>query len=222
MAIQVRPVTPARWADFQELFQSKGCPHYCWCMPYRDRKSHEMDKAQRKNAMRKRVRQGVPVGVLAYDGKEPIGWCSAAPRESYEKLERSTSMPRQSTKPTWTILCLFVKRSHRGQGVPARLVEGAIPYARRKGAQEVEAYPYDTAGITSRHRGHSGLYQKAGFLRDGRRWVRKTRGDGPAHRRLGGTSDARPRTPATSAAKRPRKTGNDRRTLRGSARNSLK
>src|SRR5687768_13052351 len=119
MAIVVRPVTPSKWDDFVRLFTGKGCPHYCWCMPYRDRRSHEMDKKQRRAAMRERVKGGVPVGVLAYDGDEPIGWCSIGPRQTFPKLEHSRVMPRVDDEPTWTILCLFVRRDHRGQGVTA-------------------------------------------------------------------------------------------------------
>lgn len=80
-------------------------------------------------------------------------------------------MPRVDHEPTWTVLCFFVRRSHRGKGTVRALLDGALRYARSKGARVVEAYPYDTAGITSRHRGHSREFRAAGFRREGKRWA---------------------------------------------------
>ena len=121
--------------------------------------------------MRKSVTNGTPIGVLAYVADEPVGWCSVAPRETYVKLERSRTMPRVSDAPTWTVLCFYVQRAHRAQGVSLALLRGAVTYALDSGAQEIEGYPYDTAGISSRHRGHSRLFRRAGFRLSGKRWL---------------------------------------------------
>lgn len=169
----VRPVTQANWSNFERLFSQRGAPHYCWCGPYRFRGNQHLDKNERKSGMRRLVTDAVPIGVLAYHDDEPVGWCSVAPRESYEKLERSHTMPRV-TDPgtaTWTVLCFFVLRAMRGRGVVHALLSGAIEYARSEGARVIEGYPFDTAGITSTHLGHSSVFQKAGFHRGvGRRW----------------------------------------------------
>jgi len=84
-------------------------------------------------------------------------------------------MPRvtRPDEPTWTVMCFFVPRDHRGEGVTRALVEGAIEYARAEGAAVLEAYPFDTAGISSTHRGHSSVFAAAGFTRDGLRWSRR-------------------------------------------------
>ena len=103
--VRVEPVTADTLPDFERLFEARGSPHYCYCAIHRFREAHEFDLAQRRAALRRSVRRGIPIGVLAYRGDEPIGWCSIAPRESYVKLERSRTMPRVSNAPTWTILC---------------------------------------------------------------------------------------------------------------------
>lgn len=127
------------------------------------------------------VTRGTSIGVLAYDGDEPIGWCSIAPRESYVKLRRSRTMPRVTDPETttWTVLCFFVPRPRRGTGVTRALLEGAIAYARAQGAAVVEGYPYDTAGISATHRGHSRVFRALGFVQDhgGRRWALALRHD---------------------------------------------
>lgn len=159
----------------ERLFEGRGCPKYCWCTPYRfAERLDRADAAARKEAMRQRVAANGPVGILLYDGDEPVGWCSVAPRESYERLDNSTSMPRVDGRKTWTILCFFVRRDHRGAGATRVLADGAVAYARSKGAEVVEGYPFDTAGVTSTHRGHSTVFAAAGFERDGprsRRWA---------------------------------------------------
>src|SRR6185369_5232211 len=97
---------------------------------------------------------------------------SVAPRTSFARLGRSRTMPLASSAVVWTINCLFIQKPFRGQGVAALLVDAAAGYARDQGAQELEAYPYDTAGISSTHQGHSSLYAGCGFAQgEGRRWV---------------------------------------------------
>jgi hypothetical protein len=122
--------------------------------------------------MRAAVAAGTPVGVLAYDGDTVVGWCSVAPREAYEGLARSRSMPASGTEPTWTVLCLFVPRPWRGKGVVAELLAGAVRYAAANGAAVVEGWPHDTAGTSSRHRGRAADFGVAGFQQEGWRWVR--------------------------------------------------
>lgn len=173
--LTTRPVTKANVADFEALFSSKGCPGYCWCAPYRFKDAHTMDRDAKRDAMLETVSAGTPIGILAYRGGTPIAWCSIAPRQTYAKLERSRTMPDAGEPDTWTILCLFIQRPERGTGVAAALVDGALRHAFTAGAAVVEAYPRDTAGITSTHYGHSALFAAAGFRREGatRRWVRR-------------------------------------------------
>ncbi len=135
------------------------------------------------------VGAGTPVGVLAYDSDDPVGWCSVAPRETYARLTRSRTMPRATDAgtSTWTILCFFVPRGRRGQGVTSVLLDGALAYAAAEGAQVVEAYPWDTAGTSATHRGHSSVFAAAGFTRDGRRWTREV-GPGADHDEAGRTT----------------------------------
>lgn len=168
----IRPVAAETWDDFARLFEARGGPHHCWCSIHRFPRVHRMSSAEKRDSMHRLVKGAVPIGVLAYDGEMPVGWCSIAPRETYAKLERSRTMPRVTAAetPTWTVLCFFVPRPHRGRGITHALLRGAISYARSKGAGVLEGYPFDSAGISSTHRGHSSVFQEGGFQRDGRRW----------------------------------------------------
>lgn len=168
--IEVHPVTPERWDDFAALFEGRGGPRYCWCTPYRRPRGPDIGRDAKKALMQGLVQHATPIGVLAYDEGEAVGWCSVAPRETYPRLERSRTMPRVSEGPTWTVLCFFVRSSHRRAGVTRRLLRGAVEYAGAEGARMVEGYPFDTAGLSSRFYGHSSIFQALGFQQDGRRW----------------------------------------------------
>ncbi|WP_219974697.1 GNAT family N-acetyltransferase [Rubrobacter xylanophilus] len=141
MELTVRPVAAENLNDFVALFESRGAPHFCWCTLYRMPDQRLLSNAEKKEAMCNMLHEGIPVGVLAYDGERPIGWCSVAPRETYKRLDRSRTMPRVTPAdlPTWTILCFFVLRTYRSKGVAKRLLEGAVAYARAQGAQVIEA-----------------------------------------------------------------------------------
>jgi len=68
MKLELIPVNQERWPDFELLFESKGGPHYCWCMAWRkiDVDSQDSAKANKKALMRRRIDEGSPVGILAY------------------------------------------------------------------------------------------------------------------------------------------------------------
>lgn len=63
--------------------------------------------------------------------------------------------------------CLRVRPGHRGRGVSHRLLDGAVAYARSKGAPAVEGYPVDNAGAkvdaTMAYVGTRTLFEQAGF-----------------------------------------------------------
>lgn len=182
--VKVVGVTTETWKQFQDFFSSKGCPGFCWCAAYRFFDAPKMSRDQKKSAMHRRVKRGVPVGVVALRDEQAVGWCSIAPRASMERLETSKNMPVVNDK-AWTLLCLFVRRADRGEGLGHALIEGALRYARKHRVREVEAYPCDTAGMRknakgddpSMHFGHSAMFKACGFEREGRtrRWVKKLR-----------------------------------------------
>lgn len=96
-----------------------------------------------KRAFKKLVMQGKPPGVLAYAGKDPIGWCAVAPREEYPALERSRVLGPVDDKPVWSVSCFFVVREFRRKGVSVPLLRAAVKFARSQGAKIVEGYPQD-------------------------------------------------------------------------------
>ncbi len=99
--------------------------------------------AGNKRAFKKLVARGRPPGVLAYAGKQPVGWCAVAPREDYPALERSRVLAPVDDKVVWSVSCFFIARDFRRQGVSVPLLQAAVKFAKSQGAKIVEGYPQD-------------------------------------------------------------------------------
>jgi ribosomal protein S18 acetylase RimI-like enzyme len=118
------------------------------------------------------VESGKPPGLLGYRGKVPVGWVSLGPREDYAKLRRSPVMKPVDERPVWSIICFVVPLQYRHQGVARALLEGAIAYARKRGAALLEAYPVDKPGRSNDDAmwfGAKSMYDAAGFEEVARR-----------------------------------------------------
>lgn len=150
--MNVLPLTPGRWPDLVELFERRGprggfrnAPGYgCWCMYWRDRSLEHGEP--KKEALGALVRQGRETGLVAYDGSEPVGWVSIAPREEYRELLRSPQYrPRDDEPGVWAIVCFLVDKAARRRGVADALLDAAVARAAQGGASRVEAYAHTTA-----------------------------------------------------------------------------
>lgn len=106
------------------------------------RKDYEAGKgAKNQERLSRLVHEGKPTGLIAYEGEQPVAWCSVAPRAQYLRLRRSRAMQAADDRPLWTIMCLFVAPSHRRQGLTVRLLNEAARWALSQGAPGVEAFP---------------------------------------------------------------------------------
>ena len=178
--LTVRPLTADRWADLEALFAARGCSaaRHCWCIHYRRTgrtpgpSGGRTREAANRAALQALSRSKQPPGLIAYRGREPVGWVSLGPREDFRRLERSSVMKPVDDTPVWSIVCFVVPAEHRGQGVARRLLEGAISHARRRGATMLEAYPVDRperASDDAMWFGSKSMYDAADFAEVARR-----------------------------------------------------
>lgn len=147
LRLDVVPLTPERWEDFEQLFGPRGACGGCWCMtPRLTRSEYERLKGEgNRQAMRELVESGTVPGLLAYRDGRPVAWCSIEPRSRFSSLARSRILKPLDERPVWSIVCLFVAKAQRGQGVSRRLIGEAVKYAAAQGADCVEAYPVEPA-----------------------------------------------------------------------------
>lgn len=117
-------------------------------------------------AFKQIVERGEVPGLLAYAGGKPVGWCSVGPRETFSALERSRTLKRVDNEPVWSVVCFFVARGYRRQGLTAQLLKAAIDYVRQQGGKIVEGYPHRPSKKQADVFVYTGLasaFEKVGF-----------------------------------------------------------
>ena len=100
--------------------------------------------------------------------------CHVAPRSELP-FARSRTIPHVDDLPVWSLWCVRVRPGFRGRGVSHALLEGAVRYARERGAPAVEGYPVDNGGArvdsTMAYVGTRAAFERAGFA-----WAADTTG----------------------------------------------
>ena len=129
---------------------------------------HDRGKgAGNKRQMKRLVKAGEPVGIIAYSGHQPVAWCSFAPREKYIRLEHSRVLKRYDDEPVWSIPCFFIAKEFRRKGLSAEILKGVIAYCRRNNVKILEAYPIypysSDMPAAFAWTGFVSLFRKAGF-----------------------------------------------------------
>jgi ribosomal protein S18 acetylase RimI-like enzyme len=187
--LDVRPVDASRWADLASFFGPSGAYAGCWCTYFR-RSGREFEDGCRgrgagnREFLARLTREGAVPGLLAYDGGEPAGWVSVAPRPEFGRVLRSPILrpglvagddPEDGS--VWSLVCFWIPRARRGQGLGGALLDAAVSYAANAGGRVLEAYPVDTGGTkalaSSLYTGTLPMFLRAGFEEVGRRSARR-------------------------------------------------
>jgi GNAT superfamily N-acetyltransferase len=173
--VRVWPLTPERWSDFETLFGARGACAGCWCMWWRLTRA-EFRRQQgegNRQAIKAIVEAGQQPGLLAYVGDVPAGWCAVAPRDEYAALNRSRILKPVDDRPVWSVVCFFVAKRFRDQGLTVRLLAAATDFVRQQGGGIVEGYPVEPkkgrAPDPFVYTGLVSAFRKAGFVECARR-----------------------------------------------------
>jgi GNAT superfamily N-acetyltransferase len=152
--LDILPATPQRWPDLEALFGPRGACAGCWCVYWRLAPSdyRQMDSAARKSTLQRLTGNDPAPGLIAYASGQPAAWVSIGPRHDYPALEASRLLKRVDDIPVWSVVCFFVARPFRKQGLMTPLLRSAMQYAIQHGAQVIEAYPTDMQ--SEKRRGH--------------------------------------------------------------------
>jgi GNAT superfamily N-acetyltransferase len=167
----VRPVGDDVWGDMETVFGTRGDPSGCWCQWFKlpGSRFRELDRGELRDRLHEQTRAGTP-GVLAWVDGEPAGWAAIEPFSAYPNLARSPITKRIEGDPAdpWAVTCFVVRLEFRRQGVARSLLEGAVEYARDRGAEVVEGYPVDpevrpSLSAAERYHGTVSLFRDGGF-----------------------------------------------------------
>jgi len=148
MVFEVHAVTPDRFDDFADVVNPNRRANHCWCLSHRlpTKQIEELGRGDREHAMRCLTERSNPPGVVGYEDDVPVGWCSICPREEIPRLTGSKLIRPVDDVAVWSIICVVVRGGHRRRGITGPLLEGAVDYARSRGAPAVEAHPVDPPG----------------------------------------------------------------------------
>lgn len=141
----------------------------CWCLSHRipARENRELTGPARGEKVAELMKER-PLGVLAYEGDEVVGWAAVAPRAE-TTFARSPKIPHIDDLDVWSVWCIRVRPGHRKQGISHALLAGAVEFARSRGAPALEGYPVDNHGETVDQTmafvGTRGTFEKAGFYK---------------------------------------------------------
>lgn len=141
----------------------------CWCLSYRlpSKENRALVGTARGERVRELLDEG-PLGVLAYDGQEVVGWAAVA-RRADTAIARSRTIPQVDDLAVWSVWCIGVRPGHRGKGISHDLLRGAVEFARERGAPALEGYPVDNRGekvdLTMAYAGTRRLFEHAGFVK---------------------------------------------------------
>lgn len=175
-----KPLTPDRWGDLEKIFGSSGGFSGCWCMYWRlPRAEFEgPDRKNNKTKFKKRVTKGPPPGLIAYAGREPVGWIQVGPRagtpnwNGARRLSAPLAEHEAADGKVWGVTCFVVRAGWRGKGVASALVEAAAKWAKKNGARILDACPVEVSEKKpniSLYHGIASTFAKAGFVEIARR-----------------------------------------------------
>jgi len=172
------PLTPDRWDDLVDLFETDSITRMCWCMVTRltGAELREFKPADRKKMFQSLVKQGqktgVTPGLLAYNGEEAVGWIAVAPRPmtpDWNRGRKSSAAENEADAgdaACWGASCFFVRSGHRKQGMTAELLDAGIAHAKSGGAKRLEGCPMshdDKRSAVGMCVGPQRVFERAGF-----------------------------------------------------------
>jgi GNAT superfamily N-acetyltransferase len=169
-SFDIRPLTAETWDALAALFREGGDPRWCWCQFWRLRSKDfaALKVPQLRERLHDQAASKDPPGLVAFDGDRALGWVSLGPRSEFERIVRSKVIPTIDDRPVWSIVCFVVSSSARGQGVARAMLDGAVRYARERGAKALEAYPIrvnarEAASPEAAFTGTLAMFERAGF-----------------------------------------------------------
>ena len=140
----------------------------CWCLSYRlpSKENRALVGPARGERVKQLMKQG-PLGVLAYDDDDVVGWAAVAPRAD-TNFAGNRKIPHVDDLAVWSVWCIRVRPGHRRKGISHHLLRGAVEFARDGGAPAIEGYPVDNKGakvdLTMAYVGTRRLFERAGFV----------------------------------------------------------
>jgi GNAT superfamily N-acetyltransferase len=148
-AYETKPLSIHTWPDFARLVEANnGVWGGCWCMWYHAKTQGAEDRPEAKGKAKQcRVREGRAHAALVYHGTDCVGWCQFGSPDELPRIHNQKAYSAANAPlPDWRITCFFSGKGHRGNGVAAAALKGAIEQIAALGGGRIEGYPENTEG----------------------------------------------------------------------------
>jgi GNAT superfamily N-acetyltransferase len=176
--IAVTPLDTSLWPSLRDLFEQGGDAKVCWCTFWRltNAESSGLSADDRRAWLQQATAAAtadgrtLPPGLVAQEDGRVLGWVSLAPRDDYNRLARSRTIPMIEGESVWSVICFVVDRAARGRGLSSMLLSAAVDYATDNDAAVLEAYPAvvpagERIPTSATSLGVESLFLAAGFSR---------------------------------------------------------
>ena len=167
-------LTSETFGDFAALVErNKGMFASCWCTWFHPDCAERGQSAEGNRALKQRlVAEGVAHAALVYHGDVAVAWAEyGTPEELPGIHHRKEYLATAERLPDYRVTCILVERDHRGQGLAAIALRGAVGLIAQAGGGRVEGYPHDTGGARKKnssflYNGTRTMYEREGFTYD--------------------------------------------------------
>lgn len=173
--IEIHPVGVDRLDDLATLFGAAEVTRTCWCMwdiiAVAD--FHAAGEEGNRAAFGSlALTERDPMGLLAYEGGSPVGWCAVGPRARYARAVRTPTLRAHvgatADDDEWFVPCFYVAPDVRGEGVARALLVAAVDLARSAGAGAIAGFPLAgdkrrSPSVGASQAGVEGLFRACGF-----------------------------------------------------------
>lgn len=171
MGFTIAPVSRDNVEDYLRFFDNMKFPNHpdweiCYCYSFHFVGSEEEwnDRENNRASVKRLISEGKMKGYLAYEGKNPIGWCNANDKLNYERLKLDNSLWDNTTYKICSVVCFVINPEYRNQKVATRLLTQVCDDYRKKDYRFVEAYPRKGDRPYDDHfPGPPSMYEKLGF-----------------------------------------------------------
>ena len=170
--LRIEKVTSNLIDDVAKLFDTAKITKDCWCMwfiiPVKEFHSAGSE-GNRTGFCDLLASSEQPLGLLAYQDEEPVGWCATGPRSRYARALKTPTYrggDKASDSDIWLVPCFFVRKDAQGHGISQALLEAAVDLAKENDATAIEGFPFSGSQRRSSgdvQAGFEALFSSCGF-----------------------------------------------------------
>jgi len=174
--IETKILTSALLDDLDSLFCTNKFSEKCWCMWHiiSVKEFHAGGSKENRKQFAELVKtENEPIGILAYQNGEAVGWCAVGPRNRYARAIKTPTYKSKDKDPytnVWLVPCFLTHPDSRGLGLSKTLLEAAVQLAKDHDAEAIEGFPFTSDKRRSSSQIHVGF--ESAFLECGFKTIR--------------------------------------------------